>query len=179
MKVLHSCLFWVNFWIIPQVWFIVFISTSTSRHQVFFGRPFLCLPSGVQCKAVRVTLDSFLSTCPIQIILVMMVSVVHHGLQDFQYSIPSISMCEKRRACWDHWQLSSNTDPYNGVVSTQLWYSFNLIFLLYIWDLQTVLNILKVFFLLYLDDTICWWRAVLWWYKFISSFSKLSCADLK
>ena len=54
-------------------------SPSTVRHQVFFGRPHLRFPSGVQCRAVQVMLPCFLwVTCLIHLhhLHIMMVSML-------------------------------------------------------------------------------------------------------
>ena len=74
------CLFCrASFAMVPQVWFRVFISSSTVRRQVFFGLPLLRLPSGIQCRAVLVMLPGsfLLSTCPVylHLLLMMMVSI--------------------------------------------------------------------------------------------------------
>jgi len=73
-KVLHSCLFWASFRMVPQVWFRVLTSPFTVHRQVFFGLPLFRLPFGVQCRTVRV----MLSMCPIlvHLLLMMMVSML-------------------------------------------------------------------------------------------------------
>ena len=79
MKVLHSCLFWASFQMVPQVWFRVLISPSTVHHQLFFYLPFLHLLCRLQCMIVWVMLPvSFLSMCPIHphFLLMMMVSML-------------------------------------------------------------------------------------------------------
>ena len=77
-KLLHPCLSLASLWMVPQLWFMFFISASTVLHQVVFGRPSFCFPSGVQWIATLVMKSASLrSTCPIQRhrFLVMMVSI--------------------------------------------------------------------------------------------------------
>ena len=85
MKLLHPNLPLASLWMVPQLWFIFFVSASTVLHQVVFGRPCFCLPSEVQWTATLVMeLASLHSMCPIQQhhFLVMMVSISscwHHA----------------------------------------------------------------------------------------------------
>ena len=59
---------------VPQLWFMVFIFASTVLHQVVFGQPCFCCPSGFQWIAA---LASLRSMCSIQRhhFLIMMVSI--------------------------------------------------------------------------------------------------------
>ena len=41
MKLLYPCLSLASLWMVPQLWFIFFISASTVLQQVVFGRPHL------------------------------------------------------------------------------------------------------------------------------------------
>ena len=45
MKLFHPCLSFASLWMVPQVWFIFFISASTILHQVVFGQPRFRFPS--------------------------------------------------------------------------------------------------------------------------------------
>ena len=77
-KLLHPCLSLDSLWMVPQLWFMSFISASTVLCQVVFGRSRFCFPSGVQWIAALVMeLASLHSTCQIQHyhFLVMMVSI--------------------------------------------------------------------------------------------------------
>ena len=77
-KLLHPCLSLASLWMVPPLWFFFFISAPTVLHQVVFGRPRFCFPSGVQWIATLVMeLTSLRNTCPIQCyrFLVIMVSV--------------------------------------------------------------------------------------------------------
>ena len=47
-KLLHPSLSLASLWMVPQLWFIFFISASTALHQVVFSQPCLPFPSGVQ-----------------------------------------------------------------------------------------------------------------------------------
>ena len=78
MKLLHTCLSLGILWMMPQLWFMFFISASIVLRQVVFGGPCFCFPSGVQRIATLVMeLESLCSTCPIQChhFPVMMVSI--------------------------------------------------------------------------------------------------------
>ena len=78
MKLLHPCLSLASLWMVPQLWFIFFISTATALCQVVFGRPSSHLPYGVQWIATLVMeLASLSSMCPIRChrFLVMMGSI--------------------------------------------------------------------------------------------------------
>ena len=77
-KFLQPCLSLASIWMVPQLWFMFFISASTVLRQVVFGRPRFRFPSGVQWIATLVMeLTSRCSTCPFQRhrFLVMMVSI--------------------------------------------------------------------------------------------------------
>ena len=77
-KLLHPCLSLTSLWMVPQLWFIFFISASTVLLQIVFGRPCFHFLSGVQWIATSVMkLASLRSTCRIQYhrFLVMMVSM--------------------------------------------------------------------------------------------------------
>ena len=77
-KLLHLCQSLASLWMVPQLWFMFFISASTVLHQVVFGRPRFLFPSGVQWIATLVMeLASLRSMCPVQRhrFLVMMVSI--------------------------------------------------------------------------------------------------------
>jgi len=157
--VLHSCLFLASFRMVPQMWFRVFISTSTVRRQVFFGLPLLRFLSGVQCRDVRVMSPrSFLSTCPIHLhlLLMLMVSMLSWRQRANSCSFEMVLSQKILRILlglfrWKTERLRSlavilkNSEPYNRIERTHLWYSFSLVFVLYLWDLQTLLNILKAF----------------------------------
>ena len=47
-KLLHPCLSLASLWMVPQLWFIFFISASTVLLQIVFGRPCFHFPTGVQ-----------------------------------------------------------------------------------------------------------------------------------
>ena len=50
-KLLHPCLSLASLWMVPQLWFIVFISASTMLHQLVFSQPhFLSLWGPVDCN---------------------------------------------------------------------------------------------------------------------------------
>ena len=77
-KLLRPCLSLASLWMVPQLWFIFFISTSAVLHRLVFGRPRFRVPSGVRWIATLVMeLASLRSTYPIQRyrFLVMMVSI--------------------------------------------------------------------------------------------------------
>ena len=77
-KLLHLCQSLASLWMVPQLWFMFFISASTALRQVVFGRPRFCFPSGVQWISTLVMeLASLHSTCTIQHhrFLVMVVSI--------------------------------------------------------------------------------------------------------
>ena len=83
-KLLHPCLSLASPWMVPQLWFIFFISASTVLRQVVFGRPRIRFPSGVQWIATLVMeMASSCSMCLIQ---------CHHFLV-MTFSISS---------CWHH-----------------------------------------------------------------------------
>ena len=160
-KVLYSYLFWASFVMVPQVWFRVFISCSSVHRQVFFGLPLLRLPSGIQCRAVRVMLPGsfLLSTCPVHLHLLLMMMV---SIQSWRQRASSCSfeMLLGQKILRIHprlfvWKTESllrslavilqHSEPYNKRESTQLWYSFSLVYVNYCWDLQKLLRILKAF----------------------------------
>ena len=162
-KVLYSYLFWARFAMVPQVWFRVFISSSSVHRQVcmFFGLPLLRLPSGIQCRAVRVMLPGsfLLSTCPVHLHLLLMMMV---SIQSWRQRASSCSfeMLLGQKILRIHprlfvWKTESllrslavilqHSEPYNKRESTQLWYSFSLVYVNYCWDLQKLLRILKAF----------------------------------
>ena len=77
-KFLRPCLSLASLWMVPQLWFMFFISVSTVFHQVVFGQPRFCFPSGVQWIATLVMeLTSLRSSCRIQGLrfLLMVVSI--------------------------------------------------------------------------------------------------------
>ena len=77
-KLLHPCLSLASLRMVPQLWFVFFISASTVLRQVFFDRLRFRFPSRVQWIATLVMeLTSLCSTCPIQRyrFLMIMVSV--------------------------------------------------------------------------------------------------------
>ena len=77
-KLLHPGLSLASLWMVPQLWFMLFISASTVLRQVVFSRPCFCFPSGVQWIATLVMeLSSLCSLCPLQRhrLLVMVVSI--------------------------------------------------------------------------------------------------------
>ena len=158
---------------LPQVWFRVFISSSSVHRQVFFGLPLLRLPSGIQCsnlvprvggcqcRAVRVMLPGsfLLSTCPVHLHLLLMMMV---SIQSWRQRASSCSfeMLLGQKILRIHprlfvWKTESllrslavilqHSEPYNKRESTQLWYSFSLVYVNYCWDLQKLLRILKAF----------------------------------
>ena len=53
-KLLHPCLSLASLWMVPQLWFIFFISASTVLRQFVFSRPRFRFPSGVQWIATLV-----------------------------------------------------------------------------------------------------------------------------
>ena len=83
-KLLHPCLSLASLGMVPQMWFMFFISASTVLHRVLFGRPRFHFPSEVHWIATLVMeLASLHSTCPIQ----------HHHFQ---------SMMVFTSSCWHH-----------------------------------------------------------------------------
>ena len=45
-KLLHTCLSLASLWMVPQLWFMVFISASANVRQVVFCRPCFCFSLG-------------------------------------------------------------------------------------------------------------------------------------
>ena len=121
----------------------------------------LRLPSGIQCRAVRVMLPGsfLLSTCPVHLHLLLMMMV---SIQSWRQRASSCSfeMLLGQKILRIHprlfvWKTESllrslavilqHSEPYNKRESTQLWYSFSLVYVNYCWDLQKLLRILKAF----------------------------------
>ena len=78
MKLFRPCLSLASLWMVPQLWFMFLIATSTVLGQVVFGRPRFRFPFGVQwIETLVMEPASLCSTCPIQRhrFLVMMVSI--------------------------------------------------------------------------------------------------------
>ena len=130
----------------------------------FCGLPRFRLPSGVQYNAVLVMeLLSLLITCPIHFQrlftnIVPMISYWHW----FRRSSLDILFVQKMRRIllkllvWKTDNLLRSTivilqhsDPYNREDSTQLCYSFSLVFLLYCDDFHTLLSDLNIFLALF------------------------------
>jgi len=127
------------------------ISLSTVLLHVAFGLPFFLLPSGVQCNAVLVIdCGSLRRMCPIHFHhrLVMMVPMsfcLHlHSRSSLEiFSGQKIRRILCRHMVWKDRSLVRSTsvilqhsEPYRSVDTTQLWYSFSLVLVLYWVDLQ-------------------------------------------
>ena len=159
----RPCLLWASFAMVPQVWFRVFISSSSVHRQVFFGLPSNLVPrvGGCQCRAVLVMLPGsfLLSSCLVHLHLLLMMMV---SIQSWRQRASSCSfeMLLGQKILKIHlrifvWKTESllrslavilqHSEPYNKRESTQLWYSFSLVYVNFCWDLQKLLRILKVF----------------------------------
>ena len=159
----RPCLLWASFAMVPQVWFRVFISSSSVHRQVFFGLPSNLVPrvGGCQCRAVLVMLPGsfLLSTCSVHLHLLLMMMV---SIQSWRQRASSCSfeMLLGQKILKIHprffvWKTESllrslavilqHSEPYNKRESTQLWYSFSLVYVNFCWDLHKLLRILKVF----------------------------------
>lgn len=65
MRVLHLCPSLARFWGVFQLLFGSFILASAVRRQVTLGLPLFCFPSGVQKRAIFITMsESLLRTWP-------------------------------------------------------------------------------------------------------------------
>ena len=78
MKLPHTCLSLASLWMVPQLWFMFFMSAYTVLRQVVFSWPHFHFPSRVEWIAALVMeLATLRSSCPIHHhrFLVMMVSI--------------------------------------------------------------------------------------------------------
>ena len=135
-KLLHPRPSLASLWVVPQLWFMFFISASTVLRQVVFSWPYFHFPSGVQWIATLVTeLASLHSTCPVQchhflVMKVFIFSCWHSAKRSWFETVLGKKMRwiflrlvvwkdnSLARACSVLWQRSH---PYRTVDNTQLW----------------------------------------------------------
>ena len=125
---------------------------------MFFGRPRLRFPSGVQWRAVREMLPgALLITCPIHHLRIMMVRMLSWSQWASRCWLEmvlgqNIHRILLRLLVWkvDSWLrplsvILQHSEPYSRVGSTQLWYSISLVLVLYCNYCHTLFSILKTF----------------------------------
>ena len=135
MKLFHPSLSQASLWTVPQLWFVLVISASSSLPG-FLQLTRLLLSLCVQWIAIWwCILASLCSTCPIQChcFLVMMVSISscwHHAKRSQLEVVlgQKMHLIFLRLVVWKDDNLArscsvicQNSDPYTRVNNTQLW----------------------------------------------------------